>query len=770
MADQVPDGRRKRTATSCLLCRKRKIRCNQESPCSNCLRAKNENCVYESHNHPVPFSRTRLTQAQTTLAPRHKETVLLGAPPGNSASTTSRSSLPNHASSSQATSSTAASTPPIQISTPDAESLRLKLRIRDLEEQLSKLTSTPANTSSETPHWNIQTLNSTISGTFHVHCEGSSLGQQQSIARSVTHKTRLFGQSHWAVNGVLLIRDVFESIDAHAHSEAVKAWSGIERCKSLAKFIKSQRTFSWIPSSTPDLPHKEISDALLDCYFRSAECIHRILHIPSFRRDYEAVWISKMTAADRGFMIQLSLVLAIGAVTYDERFSLRTSATRWVSAARSWLSEPKSKSQLDIQTLQTSLLLLVAQERLGLVEDSTWISVGALLRKAIYMGLHRDPAVLPPRTIFAAEMRRRLWNTILEMALQSSLTSGGPPFISLDDFDTAPPGNFDDDQIMTDDPVPQPPSSFTQVSMAIAFRETFPQRLAVVKFLNDLASPIAYDKTLQLDSKLRDAYKSLRRSLLAYSGSTKTRTPSPYEMRMADFIMHRYLLALHAPYFGAAFSETLYAFSRIVVVESSLKIWRAAYPVTIDNSPVTPEANELQRLITCSAGFHPAGAIHAAFLIAIDLRMQLKEDDSLEPAPLRPDLLSVIQESKQWFLQAVEAGETSIKGYLLMSVIAAQVKGLMLGFGEGEITGQLIKAVEGVEEDCMPILTAMASEFHVRGTGSSDALESTNMVQGNHTMDDFGPMAVDNLFDFANTESMGWMLNDNPSMGTPSLW
>jgi hypothetical protein len=189
-----------------LLCRKRKIRCNQESPCSNCVRAKNENCVYESHNHPVTFSRARLAQAQTTSAPRHQEPVLLGAPPGSSASTTSRSSLPNHAPSSLATSSTAASTPPSQISAPDAESLRLKLRIRDLEEQLSKLTSNPANTSPETPHSNIQTLNSTISGTFHVHCEGSSLGQQQSIARSVTHKTRLFGQSHWAVNGVLLVR------------------------------------------------------------------------------------------------------------------------------------------------------------------------------------------------------------------------------------------------------------------------------------------------------------------------------------------------------------------------------------------------------------------------------------------------------------------------------------------------------------------------------------------------------------------------------------
>lgn len=184
-----------------MLCRKRKIRCNQESPCSNCLRARNANCVYESHNRPVSSHRTRPGQVQTTPAPRHPESVRL-----DRASNTSGSTLPNHAPSSLDASSTGASTPPSQSSAADAESLRLKLRIRDLEEQLSKLTSRPVNSSLETPNSNIQTLSSTIGGTFHVHCEGSSPSQQPVIARSVTHKTRFFGQSHWAVNGVLLVR------------------------------------------------------------------------------------------------------------------------------------------------------------------------------------------------------------------------------------------------------------------------------------------------------------------------------------------------------------------------------------------------------------------------------------------------------------------------------------------------------------------------------------------------------------------------------------
>lgn len=36
------------TSSSCALCRKRKLRCNRETPCSNCLKSKTGSCVYET--------------------------------------------------------------------------------------------------------------------------------------------------------------------------------------------------------------------------------------------------------------------------------------------------------------------------------------------------------------------------------------------------------------------------------------------------------------------------------------------------------------------------------------------------------------------------------------------------------------------------------------------------------------------------------------------------------------------------------------------------
>lgn len=184
---------------------------------------------------------------------------------------------------------------------------------------------------------------------------------------------------------------------------------------------------------------------------------------------------------------------------------MRATATHWVYEAQNWLSKPDFKSRLNIQSLQTNLLLLLARETINVGGELVWISAGA--RMAVYMGLHRDPVHLSKRTTFAAEMYRRLWNTILEMTLQSSIISGGPPFVSLDYFDTKAHGNFDDDQLMAKDPVPKLDDNFTQVSIAITLRKTFPLRVAITKFLNDLGSHGTYEETLKLDTDLKASYK-----------------------------------------------------------------------------------------------------------------------------------------------------------------------------------------------------------------------------------------------------------------------
>ncbi|KAF4488275.1 Transcription factor lepE [Colletotrichum fructicola Nara gc5] len=523
------------------------------------------------------------------------------------------------------------------------------------------------------------------------------------------------------------IRDIFSTLGQYEGTPDTN-WTGIGRCKSLARYIKARRTPAWPPPPNSKLPSKEVADTLLDNYLRTTESIYRILHLPTFRRQYEALWVND-TVPDPGFLVQLKLVLAIGAVTYDDEFSLRTSAILWVYEAQVWLAEPNFKARLNIQFLQTNLLLLFAQERVGVAGDSTWVLSGTILRKAMHMGLHRDPNHLPGRSAYEAEMRRRLWNTVLEVDLQASLSSGGAPLISMSDFDTAPPGNFDEEQLEADGPTPRPPSAFTQVSVAIALRQTFPQRLAVVNFLNGLrVSPGTYEDTLRIDTELREAFKGLSRILrTAFSSSSSQAQNAKSEVQLVDFHMQRYLISLHAPYFGPAHG-TAYTYSQKAVVESSLRIWRAACPppaLASNGLQLNPGVGEtesdLPRLASCSSGFYQTATFHAALLIALDLRSQLQEEEEyslLGPTPLRPDLMSVMEEARMWCLRVIEAGETNVKGYLLMNLVAAQIRSMMGLMKKDEVAGELIKAVKGVEEKCLPILERMAEEVGMDAAGA----------------------------------------------------
>ena len=513
---------------------------------------------------------------------------------------------------------------------------------------------------------------------------------------------------------------MFHMIDSQKREDLLLAFSNVYKCKTLARAIKKQRAPSWPTSPNTILPPKDVADELVDCYLRTMEKVYRVLHVPTFRRDYETLW-HPGNEPDPSFLVLLKLVFAIGAAVYDEQFSLRTSAVQWVYEGQTWISDPDFKSKLlNLRALQINILLLLAREMTGVGEHVNWVSAGALMRSAMFMGLHRDPEFLPKRSFFAAEMRRRVWNTILEVSLQSSIASGGPPLMSAGDFDTKPPGNFDDDQLLADNPSPKPEGSRSDMSVALAFRKTFPVRLEITGFLNNVGADGTYEETLRLDKKFKDAIRSLRRSL--QGADVSTRTIAPFETRVIELIIHRYILALHNPFFGASLSETSYAFSRKTVVETSLKAWCAVFPTSAVRTPrpcgdadASDLADDLTRLSICGSGFIRTTPTQATIIIAAELKAQLQEEEGLGPVPLRSELLSAIEEGKARSLQCIEAGETNIKGYLINCLVVTLVEGLMQGVEKEAFPALLIKATERSGDICLPILEAKAAQGTLNG-------------------------------------------------------
>ncbi|KAF2681793.1 hypothetical protein K458DRAFT_391743 [Lentithecium fluviatile CBS 122367] len=732
--------RRRRPAVSCTLCRRRKIRCNREVPCSNCIRSKAEACVYE--NEPTAQSQHR-------------------------------GSIVDH---DAASSTSAVSTTPAS----EVDSLRSQIQQleQQLEQQLQRATSQPRSSCpAPSPAATIEASSTRIGGTFYIHRGNPVRGQHPGVNRSVTHKKRMFGQSHWMNYGIVLIRDIAEMIDEHARQSGdgddeqgePKLFEGMYRCKRLARVTKAQRTPSWPCPPTPELPPKRLADELVECYLRTSESVYRVLHVPSFRRDYNALWVTG-AEPDRSFPVQLKLVLAIGATTYDRYFSLRPSAIRWVYEAESWFAHPSLKHRLGLQYLQIHALVLIGRELAAVGEDLVWISAGSLLRSAIYMGLHRDPDSLPPRTAFANEVHRRLWSTILELCLQSSLNSGGPPLISMEDFDTLPPCNFDDEQLTIPDAMPKPDNEFTQVSVAVALCKMLPVRLAVCRFLNDFSSRGTYAETLRLDAEFKSSHKSLRSAFQAfYSG---LRSPSEYEVRIVEIIVHRYLAALHMPFFSSGLKDSAHAYSRKVAVESSLKSWYAAnLSSNVKTAPLPDPTAAIERagvarVMTCGSGFFRIAITHALLVIGVELREQISEDDSLGPVLPRRDLLAVLEDAKAWSFWCIEAGETNTKGHVLVCLLLAQIEGLREILPKNEIAALVADAAKEAVERSLAIMESMVDQGSAEQT--VNGLDQMSLDRAAEVFEGWDLMMKDIPFDPNNLDPMSWMLDSD--MQTSFLW
>jgi hypothetical protein len=157
----------------------------------------------------------------------------------------------------------------------------------------------------------------------------------------------------------------------HLTDGTSKAWMGMEKCKALAQCIKARRAQTLPSLPTSQLPPQDLADQLVDAYLCTTESIYRILHVPTFRRQYGALWLRDDKPADMGFDAQIRLVLAISAVIYNDTFSLRPFALRWIHEAQFLVSQLKFKSRLIVQSLQNNLLLLFAQERVGAGGEAT---------------------------------------------------------------------------------------------------------------------------------------------------------------------------------------------------------------------------------------------------------------------------------------------------------------------------------------------------------------------------------------------------------------
>lgn len=506
------------------------------------------------------------------------------------------------------------------------------------------------------------------------------------------------------------------------------------------------------------MPSRAVADELIAVYFRTMELVFRILHIPTFTADYGKYWADPKSVSET-FVVQMQLVMAIGAGMHDENFSMRSSAVRWVYEAYVWLGIPPEKRRLGISGTQVLCLFNIARQTAGVGGDLAYISAGSLLRAAIYSGLHRDPSRFGRMSMLRAEMHRRLWATVLELSVQVSLDSGGPPLLSMSDFDTEEPLNVNDEEL-TDDLAPRTGrtqrdmSVVTQTTVQILLLRTFRTRLVVAKHSNDMRSNGSFEEALRLHREVVPACQNLSsrvRSLKNRGAAGIT----GFHHRLIEMMTFRFISTLHGPFLLRSMDNPKYYFSRKVSLDVAKQLagLRLAPALTAEGDVAEPGLGEFKNLITSGHGTFLAPSITSKLLPAFELLIHhqaeansaqtgpLGTNASLTPTFISPpsgpllsmspheadELFQMLVDTIPWAAARLKAGETNVKGLVFTTAILAQAKGLRDRMEQRELERYVTDETMGAVKKAWELLQEVADGLGIRADDGSkqDGQEAT---------------------------------------------
>lgn len=438
-----------------------------------------------------------------------------------------------------------------------------------------------------------------------------------------------------------------------------------KKCKRIARDLKANRPSRCISSPRPSLepPPRMITDRMVALYFQCFEPVHRILHGPSFEAELQRFW-ENPEGVPISQRLKILLVIGIGSCLGDEAgpdSELRGRVHQWIYTAQAWLSGPLEKDRLDVHGLQIHCLAMLARQIFSIGGDLVWMSMGSLIHRAMQIGLHRDPKHLPSMSLLQAEIRRRLWYTILELLVQSSLDSAMPPRICFEDFDTESPSNNNDDEIDESTTALQqhPREAYTSTAIQLLLIDSLPTRLRIVQLLNGLHAELAYPDVLSLSTETMRACQACSK----FTADNKQTGVTAFQSNMCDYLVRRFLLPLHCPFACQAPMNPLFHYSQKATLDAGLAF-------------LSPEPDDyFSRLMATGGGMYREGFRCATSAITLELLVQAqaqRSNGTFQTSTRQLDLLKqAVNDITALSWERIRQGETNIKGPIFLCIVLA---------------------------------------------------------------------------------------------------
>jgi hypothetical protein len=558
--DQPPARKRQRVRLSCLECRRRKLSCDRGFPCERCIKSGTpDRCSYESRNGEVVNASSGIPPSFAQLDSRRFG--IADAVAGFSSRDT-------------------------ELARQDHDRIRrLELEIAQLKNLLTRPGAASLDGST--------VVGSTNSPSTHkdegAEAEARPRAEEQEIIqksgmagengelrffRGKGFRTRYFGPHNASMAFVELTGlcpFMRETADEWLRPVILHDRKDRKRRQEERETIFEQSD----PELEALLPSKEETDALISVYLDQFEQIHRIVHVPTFRKEYAEFWVPGTKQRYAAFTALVLSMMAVASCVHTHESlkfvgmmsTARHKAEKWIVACDDWAGRQSQKHRRLIH-YQIACLLYLGKRVNTIKKKRFWTSSGQLIRDGIAVGLHREPSHMGGKiTVYNQEMRRRIWATVQEFDMQASFDHGLPTLVSQLHFDTNPPRNLDDedfDESTTQLPPSKPAKEYTFSSFQNLARRSLPLRLELSRLLTGPVSEIDYDQVIRYTNDLTHEIDALP----SWDMNPESNSDSKKNPLIAYTLLHvqlrQYITPLHQPYLKLRKQNSKYQYSEII--------------------------------------------------------------------------------------------------------------------------------------------------------------------------------------------------------------
>ncbi|KAH0545079.1 hypothetical protein FGG08_000850 [Glutinoglossum americanum] len=384
------------------------------------------------------------------------------------------------------------------------------------------------------------------------------------------------------------------------------------------------------------IPPRAAADKLIVRYFNSYDPVIRMIHGPTFQKEYEQHW------ADPGStkLVWIGLLFAVMCLAMQSYARAGDEPPEYQGKSNEMAEVFKSRTAQALvladytkpasHTIETLILHLHGEHACGKdTEISAWVVGGMIVRFAMRMGYHRDPKPYPDVTPFQGEMRRRVWAFIKQMDSSLSFQLGFPSMIRSCECDTDIPRNLFDEEFgeaTTELPPSRPLTEPTPISFMITKARLISVFGRILEQFNSL-EPRIYEDVMKLDGELREERERIPPHLRFIPVEESVAEPAALIVQRynLDLLYHKALCVLHRKFLARARENPRFSRSRLSCIDASMVL--LSHQATLHRETQSP-TGRLRSVRWFAPSLTTSDFLQAAMIICLDLYHSTKESST----------------------------------------------------------------------------------------------------------------------------------------------